>query len=147
MSRFIIIGISLFYLIFIYKGLPAFAGEDLFRRPWGEESLSEGDLNDEAIIERAGDESILGLAFIEWIKLYQDIVSPVDANRCPMYPSCSEYGIQVLRKHGPFLGLIMIADRLIHERDEMRDAPRIIVRDRWEYYDPMENNDFWFTEK
>jgi hypothetical protein len=64
-----------------------------------------------------------------------------------MYPSCSEYGIRALRKHGPFLGFVMIADRLIHERDEMTYASIVIVNGIRRYYDPVENNDFWLSEK
>jgi len=41
----------------------------------------------------------------------------------------------------------MIADRLIHERDEMTYAPTVIVNGMRRYYDPVENNDFWLSEK
>ena len=100
-----------------------------------------------AIRERVGDQSILNMAFIKGIKFFQNVISPVDGDRCPMYPSCSEYGVQALRKHGPFLGFVMIADRLMHERDEMTYAPTVIVNGMRRYYDPVENNDFWLSEK
>ena len=83
--------------------------------------------------------------FINGIKFFRNVISPVDGDRCPMYPTCSEYGILALREHGPFLGFVMIADRLIHERDEIRYAPEIKVGNRWRYYDPLENNDFWWA--
>ena len=101
----------------------------------------------EAIRERVGDQSILNMAFIKGIKFFQNVISPVDGDRCPMYPACSEYSIQALKKHGPFLGFVMIADRLIHERDEMTYAPTVVVNGIRRYYDPVENNDFWLSEK
>jgi hypothetical protein len=146
MNRLIVF-IFLFFLITMYGNLPAFAGEDPFREPWGEESFMERNSKNEAIGERAGDESILNLAFMKGVKFFRDVISPVDGDRCPMYPTCSEYSIQALRKHGPFLGFVMIADRLIHEKDEMKYAPRVMVNGTWRYYDPVENNDFWLNEE
>ena len=127
--------------------LAAFAGEYTFNEPWREEPFMEEASRNEAIRERVGDKSILNMAFIKGIKFFQNVISPVDGDRCPMYPSCSEYGIQALRKHGPFLGFVMIADRLMHERDEMTYASIVIVNGIRRYYDPVENNDFWLSEK
>ncbi|MFH1626338.1 MAG: membrane protein insertion efficiency factor YidD [Pseudomonadota bacterium] len=142
-----IIYVFLLFLILIYAELPTFAGVDPFRGPWGEASFVERDLNNQAISERVGDESTLSRVLIRGIKFFQEVISPVDGDRCPMYPTCSEYGSQAIRKHGAFLGSIMIADRLIHERDEMRYAPRVIVHGTYRYYDPVEYNDFWFNKK
>ncbi|MEW6614123.1 MAG: membrane protein insertion efficiency factor YidD [Thermodesulfobacteriota bacterium] len=107
----------------------------------------EKDSKNKVIREKAGDESILNMVFIKGIKFFQNVISPVDGDRCPMYPACSDYSIQALRKHGPFLGFVMIADRLMHERDEMTSASTVIVNGIRRYYDPVENNDFWLSEK
>lgn len=146
MNRLIVF-IFIFFLIPIYGNLAAFAGEDPFNEPWREEFFMEEASRNEAIRERVGDQSILNLVFIKGIKFFQNVISPVDGDRCPMSPTCSEYGIQALKKHGPFLGFVMIADRLIHERDEMKYTPRAIVNGMWRYYDPVDNNDFWLREK
>ncbi|MFH2012833.1 MAG: membrane protein insertion efficiency factor YidD [Pseudomonadota bacterium] len=97
--------------------------------------------------ERKDNESIISMVFIKGIKFFQNVISPVDGDRCPMYPTCSKYSIQAFRKHGPFLGFVMTADRLIHERNEMQYAPTVIVNGVRRYYDPVENNDFWLGEK
>lgn len=146
MNRLIVF-IFIFFLIPMYGNLPAFAGEDTFYEPWGEESFMEEASRNEAIRERVGDQSILNLVFIKGIKFFQKVISPVDGDRCPMYPACSEYSIQALKKHGPFLGFVIIVDRLIHEKGEMRYAPTLIVNGMWRYHDPVENNDFWLSEK
>lgn len=126
---------------------PVFAGEDTFRAPWGKGSFMEGDLGNNAFRAEEKDQSMLTQALTQGVKFFQDVISPVDGDRCPMYPSCSEYGIQALKKHGPFLGLMMIADRLMHERDEMGCAPKVMVSGKCRYYDPVANNDFWLAER
>jgi len=62
-----------------------------------------------------------------------------------MYPTCSAYSRLAVRKHGFFLGIMMTADRLIHEATEMEYAP-LVLADRLRYYDPVENNDFWWAK-
>ncbi|OGN53425.1 MAG: membrane protein insertion efficiency factor YidD [Chlamydiae bacterium GWC2_50_10] len=47
------------------------------------------------------------------MKLYQWIVSPLLGNRCRFYPSCSEYGIEAVQKHGPAKGLWLTSKRLL----------------------------------
>jgi len=82
------------------------------------------------------------------IGLYQGPLNHLAAVRrgsCPMYPSCSEYSRQAMAKHGPIMGWILTADRLMRcGRDEMRTAPRIWADGSWKFYDPVEANDFWW---
>jgi uncharacterized protein len=47
---------------------------------------------------------LLANIFILFIKFYQGAISPYLAPSCRYTPSCSEYGIQALKKHGPFKG-------------------------------------------
>ncbi len=47
------------------------------------------------------------------IKAYQKIVSPLFPPSCRFYPSCSEYGIEAIRKHGAIKGGIMTAWRIL----------------------------------
>jgi len=61
-----------------------------------------------------------------------------------MYPSCSEYSLLCLKKHGAFVGWVMSCDRLLHEANEMRLAPLIYVNGEARFHDPIENNDFWW---
>jgi hypothetical protein len=73
-------------------------------------------------------------------------ISRVDGNRCPMYPTCSHYSIEAIEKHGFLIGIIMTCDRLIHESNEMDYAPLVEVGDTVKYADPVENNDFWWSD-
>ena len=47
---------------------------------------------------------LLAKFMVALVKLYQYILSPLLPGVCRYTPSCSEYGLQALRKHGPWLG-------------------------------------------
>lgn len=42
--------------------------------------------------------------FVFLIKIYQRTLSRVMPSSCRFYPSCSEYGVQAIQKHGIFKG-------------------------------------------
>lgn len=84
--------------------------------------------------------------FIILVKGFQRYISPVDGERCNMYPTCSSYSINAFKKHGSLKGIILTADRLLHEYDEAAFAPRIIKYGQLRYYDPVEYNDFWWSK-
>jgi putative membrane protein insertion efficiency factor len=78
------------------------------------------------------------------IKFYQDYISRVDGNRCPMHPTCSQYCIEAFKKHGTFLGWVMCSDRLIRcGRDERKLSDPVLIDGQKRSYDPVSNNDFW----
>ncbi|OQX62127.1 MAG: hypothetical protein B5M56_07415 [Desulfococcus sp. 4484_241] len=81
------------------------------------------------------------------VNLFKKYISPLDGERCSMFPTCSTYSIQAFKKHGLFWGWIMTCDRLLRcGRDEWDNAPHVIVDGRLRCYDPVENNDFWWTK-
>lgn len=43
-------------------------------------------------------------ALILPVRCYQAIVSPLMPNVCRFYPTCSEYFVQAVKKHGPLRG-------------------------------------------
>ncbi len=47
---------------------------------------------------------ILGYIFIGIIRLYQYAISPLLMSSCRYSPSCSVYGVEAIKKHGPFKG-------------------------------------------
>jgi putative membrane protein insertion efficiency factor len=46
----------------------------------------------------------IGAIFIVLIKLYQNLISPILPNACRYTPTCSQYGIEAIKKHGAFKG-------------------------------------------
>ncbi|MBE9480392.1 MAG: membrane protein insertion efficiency factor YidD [Bacteroidetes bacterium] len=47
---------------------------------------------------------LLNRFFIILIRFYQWAISPYFVPSCRYTPTCSEYGIEALKKHGPFKG-------------------------------------------
>ncbi len=47
---------------------------------------------------------LLAKLMVALVKLYQYTLSPLLPGVCRYTPSCSEYGVQALRKHGPWRG-------------------------------------------
>ena len=84
-----------------------------------------------------------------FIRFFQDHISAVDGDRCPMNPSCSQYAARAMKKHGPVMGWIMACDRLVRcGRDEAWVSPHVRIKGRDYIQDPVAANDFWwFGEK
>ena len=47
------------------------------------------------------------------IKLYKFFVSPILPNACRYYPTCSEYAVEALKKHGPVIGFYYAVKRIL----------------------------------
>lgn len=82
------------------------------------------------------------------IRFYQKYISPVDGQRCPMVPSCSTYMKNCVKKHGLLTGWIMGMDRIVRcGRDEVKISSPVWINGKKYIYDPVENNDFWWSDK
>ena len=46
------------------------------------------------------------------IRIYQRLISPAFPSRCRFYPTCSQYAIEAIEKHGPFKGGWLAAKRI-----------------------------------
>lgn len=84
-------------------------------------------------------------------RLYQGPLNHLSAVRygeCPMYPSDSEYSLQSIQKHGMLAGWIMTMDRLMRcGRDETKLSPEVLINGKWKTDDPVEQNDFWWSDR
>jgi hypothetical protein len=81
-----------------------------------------------------------GLSLTWFVRAFRATVSRVDGNRCPSYPSCSAYALEAVEKHGPLLGAVLTAGRLVSESDEAAFSPRVYVGGAWKVYAPVEND-------
>lgn len=134
-SRIIIILIALISL-----SIPCYGGDGDSFVPWN--------FNGSEVEEKSEmPPSLPGRLLMQGVKTFTKYISPVDGDRCPMYPTCAAYSLQVIKKHGFFIGFMMTADRLIHESNEMDYVPLVKVGDRYRFYDPVSNNDFWWYGK
>lgn len=47
------------------------------------------------------------------IRYYQKYISPWKKTKCPYYPSCSQYGLEAIEKHGVLKGSILAIWRIL----------------------------------
>lgn len=82
--------------------------------------------------------------FLWALRAYRTLVSPVDGDRCPSFPTCSAYALEAFSSHGPAVGFALTAGRLLSEADEAAFAPRVWVGGQWRVYSPVEQDlAFW----
>ena len=46
----------------------------------------------------------LSMVFVSLIRGYQYMISPILPPSCRYTPTCSQYGVEAIKKHGPFRG-------------------------------------------
>ena len=127
----------LFFLFIIYLFInPVFAEEDNFKGP-----LSKQQNGKQEYIT-----STSSLIALQAIRFFSKVISPADGPRSPSYPTGSAYGYQAVKKKGVILGIILTADRLFHETDKNLN-PLVTIGGKNRYYDPVENNTFWWDSK
>jgi putative membrane protein insertion efficiency factor len=56
---------------------------------------------------------ILSFPFIGLIKVYQTIISPWMGPSCRYTPTCSQYGIEAIKKYGPLKGGWLTIKRIL----------------------------------
>ena len=47
------------------------------------------------------------------IRFYQRFISPLTPPACRYTPTCSQYALEAIRKHGPFRGLWLAVRRIL----------------------------------
>lgn len=82
-----------------------------------------------------------------WLRFYQTWIGTVTRSPCRMEPSCSNYALQAIQKHGASIGIVMAADRLLHEADEQKAMRVVRAPGRAFCPDPVCNNDFWWYKR
>ena len=55
----------------------------------------------------------IGWLLILPIRFYQKYISPLKPPTCRFTPTCSQYAIEAIRKHGPFKGLALAVWRIL----------------------------------
>ncbi|MCZ4245742.1 membrane protein insertion efficiency factor YidD [Pedobacter punctiformis] len=55
---------------------------------------------------------IFGWLFLGLIRIYQYAISPMLGANCRFTPTCSQYGMEAIRKYGPFKGGWMALKRI-----------------------------------
>jgi len=56
---------------------------------------------------------IFSILFIGLIRFYQGAISPLLGAKCRYTPTCSAYGVEAVKKHGPWKGGWMALKRIL----------------------------------
>ncbi len=48
--------------------------------------------------------ALIGAFFVLLIRIYQYFISPLTGASCRYTPTCSQYGVEAIKKHGAFKG-------------------------------------------
>ncbi|NVO03404.1 MAG: membrane protein insertion efficiency factor YidD [Bacteroidetes bacterium] len=56
---------------------------------------------------------VLSKILILFIRFYQLSISPLFAPSCRYVPTCSQYGVEAITKHGPFKGGLLTLKRFL----------------------------------
>lgn len=56
---------------------------------------------------------LLSLPFIVLIRMYQAVLGPLMGGHCRFVPTCSHYGLEAYRVHGPIRGTWLTLRRLV----------------------------------
>ncbi|MCI6257793.1 MAG: membrane protein insertion efficiency factor YidD [Treponema sp.] len=51
--------------------------------------------------------------FCFFIRIYQIFISPLKPRCCRFFPSCSNYALEALKKHGPIKGICLSTKRIL----------------------------------
>ena len=114
--------------------------EDKLRGPWSKPVAAPSRLD-------TRETSVPGLAARGALAAWHNVLSRADGPRSVMYPTASGFLGQAVAKHGMLIGIMMTADRLLHEWDEQRRVPRVVKYGISRAYDPVEANDFWWARE
>ena len=117
--------ISLFIFVF---GMTSVAWPDPMKSPWETDVLRT---------EPRCETSFVKLPAIFMIRAYQKFISGISGLSCPMYPSCSRYGLAAVRKHGIFFGFLMTTDRLHRCGHDLFQYRKVLIESRIKYYNPV----------
>jgi putative component of membrane protein insertase Oxa1/YidC/SpoIIIJ protein YidD len=123
----------------------ASAGENPLNGPW-DEAAYRPQVEGQTTAHKPHS-SVPTVFFTSLLTFFQKVISPVDGDRCPSYPTCAAYSKQAYQKHGAIVGTLMTIDRLIHEASEAQFSPTVEVHGVRRVYDPVSANEFWKRDR
>lgn len=115
-------------IILLTFGMTAVACPDPMKSPWEAKGL---------LAQPWYETSFVKLPVIFTIRAYQKLISGISGLSCPMYPSCSRFGLAAVRKHGVFLGFLMMTDRLHRCGHDLFEYRKVLIEGRIKYHDPV----------
>src|SRR4030042_5814984 len=73
------------------------------------------------------------------VKTYHVLISDIDGDNCPFYPSCSEFFIQSVKSTNVLAGILMFADRFTRDTNFFKNRAQYPFHSSGKLYDPAVN--------
>ncbi len=70
---------------------------------------------------------------------YAFLISDVDGDNCPFYPSCSNFFVQSVNEEGLIKGAFMFADRFTRDMNFLKSPAQYPMHVSGRFYDPPRN--------
>lgn len=120
-------------VVFLLLSLLQPAVGDSMKGPWTEKKPPD------SVKAKKQSQNVLKQNFKAAIWVFQHYISPVDGDRCQMYPSCSQYGAIAFEKYGFVEGYLLTMDRLMRDNfGAEKHYPARLYDGRWLLFDPVE---------
>ncbi len=88
---------------------------------------------------RVSDENF-GLQLISFFRnSYSTLISDIDGDNCPFYPSCSHFFVESVKEAGLFKGVLMFSDRFIRDLNFFKSKNSYPKHISGKYWDPAVN--------
>ena len=76
--------------------------------------------------------------FSDYINFYQKYISNIRGHECPMYPSCSNYGIKMFSEYKFVSAFINTSERLLRCGHDYKNYSLAVSSDKFKYLDIIE---------
>lgn len=70
---------------------------------------------------------------------YSFLISDVDGDNCPFYPTCSSFYVHSIKETNIFKGTLMFADRFTRDSNLFKGKAHYPIHSSGKYYDPTYN--------
>lgn len=81
-----------------------------------------------------------GSPIISFLKnTYSFLISDVDGDNCPFYPSCSNFFVQAINEEGLIKGSLMFSDRFLRDLNLFKNSKHYTIHKNGKFYDPPQN--------
>lgn len=70
---------------------------------------------------------------------YSFLISDVDGDNCPFYPTCSSFYVHSIKETNIFKGTLMFADRFTRDSNLFKGKTHYPIHSSGRYYDPTYN--------
>jgi len=88
--------------------------------------------------KNSGDSNFGFLGYVQ--KGYKFLISDLDGDNCPFYPSCSTFFVKASKETGIFRAALMFADRFTRDTNLFKSKTAYPVNKSGKFYDPVENH-------